>query len=184
MSRDTETYSPALSAPSKRSFCKILSTYGLIQRPPTQDSIKRLMTDTLTVAARSERMSRIRSKNTKPEMLVRRLIHAMGYRYRLHGRDLPGAPDVVFAGIRKAILVHSCFWHRHPDSQCRLARLPKSRVDFWEDKLNGNRRRDEANEARLCAMGWDVLVIWECIIKSNVYQKIKIADFLELKVEA
>lgn len=118
--------------------------------------------DTLTEAERSARMSRVRGKDTKPEMLVRRLLHGMGYRYRLHARDIPGAPDVVFRGRRKAIYVHGCFWHRHPDPDCKLARLPKSRREFWVPKLEGNRRRDLENQQRLIDMGWDYLLVWEC----------------------
>jgi len=136
------------------------------------------MADTLTVVERSRRMSRIRGKNTKPELVVRRLVHAMGYRYRLHRRDLPGVPDIVFIRRRKVIFVHGCFWHRHPDSDCRLARLPKSRLDFWREKLEDNRRRDKRNEARLRAIGWGVLTVWECQIKNKTSLKIKIADFL------
>lgn len=85
------------------------------------------MTDTLTPTARSERMGRVRGRDTRPEMVVRRMLHAMGYRYRLQARDLPGRPDIVFRGRRKAILVHGCFWHRHPDPACKLARLPRTR---------------------------------------------------------
>jgi DNA mismatch endonuclease (patch repair protein) len=116
--------------------------------------------DTLSPDERSERMSRIRAKDTYPEMFVRRLIHSMGYRYRLHQRDLPGVPDLVFASRRKVIFVHGCFWHRH--SRCKLARLPKSRREFWVPKLEGNRKRDRKNQRRLQAMGWDVMVVWEC----------------------
>lgn len=120
------------------------------------------MADTLTPLARSERMGRVRGRDTKPEMAVRRLLHAMGYRYRLQARDLPGRPDIVFRGRRKAIFVHGCFWHRHPEPACKLARLPKSRLDFWAPKLEGNRARDIANIGRLEAMGWEVLLVWEC----------------------
>lgn len=137
------------------------------------------MVDTLTPAERSERMGRVRSKDTKPEMKVRRLVHGMGYRYRLHRRDLPGCPDLVFPRLRKAIFVHGCFWHRHPDPECKLARLPKSRLDFWWPKLEGNRRRDEANQAALLALGWRFLVIWECETKKTQYLVIKIKNFLE-----
>ena len=136
------------------------------------------MPDTLTTAERSKRMSLIRGKDTKPELVVRRLIHALGYRYRLHRRDLPGAPDIVFGRLRKVIFVHGCFWHRHPDSRCRLARLPKSRVEFWRDKLEGNRRRDEDNETRLQTSGWSVLIIWECQIKDAESLKMRITDYL------
>lgn len=112
-------------------------------------------------------MSGIRGKNTQPEMLVRRLLHAMGYRYRLHARELPGKPDIVFRKRHIAIFVHGCFWHRHPDPECRLSRMPKSRVDFWQPKLEGNRARDEANVAALEAMGWKVLLVWECQLRDR-----------------
>jgi DNA mismatch endonuclease (patch repair protein) len=118
--------------------------------------------DTLAPKERSERMSRVRGKDTKPELIVRRLLHGLGYRYRLHARDLPGKPDIVFRGRSKAIYVHGCFWHRHPDPACKLARLPKTRQDFWVPKLEGNRQRDIENQRRLTEMGWEVLVVWEC----------------------
>ena len=107
-------------------------------------------------------MSLVRGRDSKPEILVRRLTHALGYRYRLHRPDLPGRPDLVFGPRRKVIFVHGCFWHRHPDPACKLARLPKSRQDFWRPKLEGNRARDERINGALSAMGWNVLEIWEC----------------------
>lgn len=125
------------------------------------------MADIVDPQTRSRMMSGIRGKNTQPEMLVRRLLHAMGYRYRLHARELPGKPDIVFRRRRIAIFVHGCFWHRHPDPECRLARMPKSRVDFWQPKLEGNRMRDEANVAALEAMGWKVLLVWECQLRDR-----------------
>ena len=112
--------------------------------------------------ARSAQMARVRGKDTKPEMVVRRLVHAMGYRYRLHRKDLPGKPDLVFPRLRKIIQVHGCFWHQHPDPACRRARIPKSRREFWGPKLEGNARRDIENERALRELGWDVLVVWEC----------------------
>lgn len=118
--------------------------------------------DTLTPKERSKRMSLVRGRDTKPEMRVRRLVHSLGYRYRLHRRDLPGSPDLVFGPRRKVIFVHGCFWHRHPAPSCKLARLPKSRQEFWLPKLEGNRARDERINAALTAMGWTVLEIWEC----------------------
>lgn len=107
-------------------------------------------------------MARIRSKDTKPEMRVRRLVHGMGYRYRLHAKDLPGRPDLVFRPRRKAIFVHGCFWHRHEG--CSRNRSPKSpeRRDYWRMKLNGNVQRDRRNIDALKRMGWRSLVIWEC----------------------
>ena len=107
-------------------------------------------------------MSRVRAKDSKPEMVVRRMVHGMGFRYRLHRRGLPGTPDLVFGPKRKVIFVHGCFWHRHPDPACRLARMPKSRQEFWVPKLEGNRQRDQRNIAALAAAGWDSLVVWEC----------------------
>lgn len=125
------------------------------------------MADIVDPQTRSRMMSGIRGKNTQPEMLVRRLLHAMGYRYRLHARELPGKPDIVFRKRHIAIFVHGCFWHRHPDPECRLSRMPKSRVDFWQPKLEGNRARDEANVAALEAMGWKVLLVWECQLRDR-----------------
>ncbi len=107
-------------------------------------------------------MSLIRGRDTKPEMRVRRLVHALGYRYRLHRRNLPGRPDLVFGPRRKVIFVHGCFWHRHQSPLCKLARLPKSRQDFWLPKLEANQMRDERNKGKLINLGWDVLEIWEC----------------------
>ena len=123
-------------------------------------------------------MSLVRGRDTKPEMRVRRLIHSLGYRYRLHRRDLPGKPDLVFGPRRKAIFVHGCFWHRHPDPACKLARLPKSRRDFWLPKLEGNRARDERNNAALTEMGWDVLEVWECETSDEELLAKKIREFL------
>lgn len=126
--------------------------------------------DTLSPLERSERMARVRSKDTKPEMRVRRLLHALGYRYRLHDRKLPGHPDLVFKGRRKVIFVHGCFWHRHDG--CGLARLPKSRLDFWLPKLEGNRLRDARKLEELDQLGWTSLVIWECELKDmNLLEK-------------
>ena len=98
-------------------------------------------------------MGRVRGRDTKPELVVRRLLHGMGYRYRLQARDLPGRPDIVFRKRRRAIFAHGCFWHRHADPACRLARLPKSRLDFWLPKLEGNAKRDAATVERLGAIG-------------------------------
>ena len=118
--------------------------------------------DTLTQAQRSAVMSRVRSKDSRPEMFVRRLVFSLGYRYRLHVSGIPGRPDLVFSGRRKVIFVHGCFWHRHAD--CALARLPKSRLEFWLPKLDANRLRDQENVRSLRRDGWAVLTIWECEI--------------------
>jgi DNA mismatch endonuclease (patch repair protein) len=116
--------------------------------------------DNLSPAERSEIMARVHSRDTKPEVRVRKIIYALGYRYRLHVRSLPGHPDIVFRKLRKVIFVHGCFWHRHPN--CALARLPKSRSDFWFPKLEGNRARDGKNRMDLMRQGWKVMTIWEC----------------------
>lgn len=120
------------------------------------------MADTLSREQRSSIMSRIRSKDTGPELAVRTLVHRMGYRFRIHRRDLPGSPDLVFPSRRKVIFVHGCFWHRH--RKCVLSRIPKSRVDFWTAKLNANAERDIANIQTLGRADWKVLVVWECQI--------------------
>mgnify|MGYP006429290689 CR=1 FL=1 len=122
-------------------------------------------------------MSRVRGKNTKPEMFVRRLTHGMGYRYRLHRGDLPGKPDLVFPSRKKVIFVHGCFWHRHPG--CPLARLPKSKQAFWQTKLEGNRQRDLRDQALLRELGWGVLVVWECMLKDVEALKDRIRSFLD-----
>jgi DNA mismatch endonuclease (patch repair protein) len=115
-------------------------------------------------------MAKVKSKGTKPEMVVRRILFSMGYRYRLHDRSLPGSPDIIFKGKKKAIFVHGCFWHRHDG--CPLARLPKSRLDFWIPKLEGNRERDTRTLHQLKSQGWEVLVIWECELKDlNLLEK-------------
>lgn len=137
------------------------------------------MPDTLTIAERSARMARIRHRDTKPEMLVRRLIHSMGYRYRLGGAGLPGRPDLVFPSRRAAILVHGCFWHRHADPGCKLARLPKSRLDFWLPKLEANRIRDAKNEGDLTGLGWRILVVWECELKDRERLTVRLREFLD-----
>ena len=115
--------------------------------------------DTRTEEQRRRNMQAVKSRDTGPEMIVRRLLHSLGYRYRLHRKDLPGKPDVAFVSRRKAIFVHGCFWHGH---SCPKGRLPKSHLDYWKPKLNGNRERDRQKEEELRSMGWSVLVIWQC----------------------
>jgi DNA mismatch endonuclease, patch repair protein len=116
--------------------------------------------DKLDAQRRSENMRRIKSKNTKPEVLLRSLLYGQGYRFRIHRKDLPGKPDLVFAGRRKVIFVHGCFWHQHPG--CREGRLPGTRQEYWQPKLGRNVERDTHHRQQLNEMGWDVLVIWEC----------------------
>src|SRR4028119_2067238 len=110
-------------------------------------------------------MSKVRSRDSRAELLVRRLVHSMGYRYRLHDRSLPGTPDLVLRRHKKLIFVHGCFWHRHSDEACKLARLPKSRLDSWEPKLQGNRDRDIRNQVALERLGWHFLIVWECELR-------------------
>jgi len=107
-------------------------------------------------------MALVPRKDTKPELCVRRFLHAAGLRYRLHDKRLPGCPDLVFRSRRAVVFVHGCFWHRHSDPACKLARLPKSRLDFWLPKLEGNAERDRRNVTALEMAGWRVFVVWEC----------------------
>lgn len=135
------------------------------------------MTDTMSPDERSRRMSLVRSVDTKPEMAVRRLVHGMGYRYRLHCRDLPGKPDLVFRSRRAVVFVHGCFWHRH--NGCPLARLPKSKIEFWAAKLEGNRKRDTRKIAELEEAGWRVFVVWECELKDKGLLGERLRQFLD-----
>lgn len=118
------------------------------------------MVDRLTPEHRSYLMSRVRGKDTTPEMRVRRLAHALGFRFRLHRRDLPGKPDLVFPRYGKIVFVHGCFWHRHKG--CRLATHSKTRTEFWEAKFERNVERDRRVQAELRGLGWEVLIVWEC----------------------
>lgn len=120
-------------------------------------------------------MSRIRQTDTKPEMRVRRLVHGMGFRYRLHVKSLPGHPDLVFRSRRKVIFVHGCFWHQHG---CRQYRMPRTKREFWEPKLASNVERDKVALTRLEHDGWGVLVIWECQMKDMDQLKLRVAEFL------
>lgn len=120
--------------------------------------------DVLTPEQRSRCMAAIRGKNTGPELIVRRVLSAMDYRYRLQGRGLPGRPDLVFASRRSVVFVHGCFWHRHA---CRFGRVtPRTRGAFWQTKLGGNRERDKRNIRALRRQGWRVLVVWECQLRA------------------
>lgn len=132
--------------------------------------------DTIDPKRRSENMRQIKSRDTKPELLVRRVAHSLGYRFRLHRRDLPGCPDLVFVSRRKIILVHGCFWHQHLG--CRGGRLPRSRRTYWGRKLLGNTLRDEATVKGLRKLGWGVLVIWECETQDEPRMKRRIKRFL------
>lgn len=130
------------------------------------------MTDIVDRERRSENMSRIKGRDTAPELAVRRLAHGLGLRFRLHRKDLPGCPDLVFPKHRLAVFVHGCFWHRHDG--CRYAYTPKSRVAFWTNKFAGNVARDQRNEEALRNLGWQVLVLWECETRNekNIRQRL------------
>jgi DNA mismatch endonuclease (patch repair protein) len=116
--------------------------------------------DTLTPIQRSRLMGKVRRKDTKPELIVRRLVHSLGYRYRLHAGDLPGRPDLVFVCRHKVLFVHGCYWHRH--SRCRKATTPTTNREFWSTKFAANKARDRRDCRRLRRAGWNVVVVWEC----------------------
>lgn len=123
------------------------------------------MSDTLSQTQRSYNMSRICGKNTKPEILVRKGLHARGFRFRLHNKKLPGSPDIVLPNYGVAIMVNGCFWHGHKG--CRYATKPKTNIEFWETKIVRNRHRDEVTKAHLEALGWTVMTIWECELRNS-----------------
>ena len=133
------------------------------------------MTDRVQPAVRSRIMSRIQRKDTKPEMIVRRLVHRLGYRYRLHRQDLPGSPDLVFPGRRKIIFVHGCFWHQH---NCARGSHPSSNLDYWSPKLERNTERDRKNISDLTKAGWSILIVWECETKALENLALRIKEFL------
>ncbi|WP_263498565.1 very short patch repair endonuclease [Mesorhizobium sp. ESP7-2] len=150
----------------------------MIVRKPRSRRAATDIVDHLTPERRSALMSKIRGKNTAPELRVRRTVHALGYRFRLHRRDLPGSPDLVFPGRRKIIMVHGCFWHRHPG--CSKIAHPKSRISYWADKFARNIERDKMVQQALLQAGWEVLVIWECQTqpKDRLSLALKLAEFL------
>lgn len=132
--------------------------------------------DSISPQKRSENMARIRSKDSKPELIVRSIIYSLGIRYRLHSTDLPGKPDIVVRKQKKAVFVHGCFWHQH--SKCRDGRLPKSRQEYWTEKLENNIKRDQRVQLSLIEMGWSYIVIWECQTKSRCEIRENIKEFL------
>lgn len=123
------------------------------------------MADVVSAKTRSRMMAGIKSKNTRPEMLVRKALFAEGYRFRLHRKDLPGTPDVVVPGRRLAVFVNGCFWHRH--TGCGLAKLPATRPEFWREKLERNKARDLQAVSELAGLGWRVLIVWECFVRQQ-----------------
>lgn len=137
--------------------------------------------DNLTPSRRSDNMGRIKSKDTSPEMTVRKLVHGMGYRYRLHVQNLPGKPDLVFPRLKKIIDVRGCFWHQHKG--CIDSHIPRSRVEYWRPKLRGNVSRDRKNERTLLALGWRILVVWACETEGPSLRRLadRLSDFLTFK---
>lgn len=133
------------------------------------------MADTMTPEQRHRCMAAVKGTDTRPEMLVRRYLHARGFRYGLHNRKLPGSPDLVFRSIRTVVFVNGCFWHGHEN--CKYHRIPKSNSAFWSNKINRNRERDATVQATLEAKGWNVIIIWECDLK-NKDRREKILDEL------
>lgn len=132
--------------------------------------------DRLSPERRSWLMSRVRSKNTGPELILRSILHGLGYRFRLHGQQLPGKPDIVFSKRKKVIFVHGCFWHGH--AECRFGRLPKSNVALWKSKIERNKVRDKKVVAALTAAGWTPMVVWQCELKELPTLEKRIASFL------
>ncbi|WP_126454370.1 very short patch repair endonuclease [Sulfuriflexus mobilis] len=137
------------------------------------------MADKLSPQRRSEVMSAVKGKNTTPELRVRRVLHAMGYRFRLHRKDLPGKPDIVLPKYKLCIFVHGCFWHQH--SGCKRATMPASNKAFWKKKLTGNFERDKKNTADLKSLGWQVCIIWECETKQQEVLEKALSNCLALK---
>ncbi|MCB1440667.1 MAG: DNA mismatch endonuclease Vsr [Nitratireductor sp.] len=138
------------------------------------------MVDKISPSKRSLNMSAIKSTGMKPEMLVRSMVHRMGYRFRLHSKDLPGKPDLVFRSRKKVIFVHGCFWHQHRKVECLDGRQPKSNTNYWAKKLARNVERDASNKMELLALGWKVLVLWECeVLGANIALERRIRQFLE-----
>lgn len=135
------------------------------------------MVDTISAQHRSAVMARIRSKDTSPELMVRRIAYAMGFRYRLHVATLPGKPDLVFRRLRKIVQVHGCFWHQHEG--CGDSHIPKSSVEYWKPKLTRNVDRDVENLKRLKALGWRVLIVWDCELRNVRIVTKRIRKFLE-----
>lgn len=132
--------------------------------------------DRISASRRSENMRRIRSRDTAPEILIRRLVYALGYRFRLHREDLPGKPDLTFPRLRKVIFVHGCFWHQHDG--CVESRIPKSNRSYWVPKLARNKKRDEENRRALRRLGWRSLIIWECQVSKPEQLTQRICRFL------
>jgi DNA mismatch endonuclease (patch repair protein) len=127
------------------------------------------MADSLTKVQRSKNMASIRSKDTKPELTVRRFLYSNGYRYRLHSKDLPGKPDIVLKKYKAAIFVNGCYWHRH--TNCKYCYTPKTNTEFWQEKFSKNVLRDKNNYFKLNELGWKVIIVWECDVLNGSFKK-------------
>jgi DNA mismatch endonuclease (patch repair protein) len=138
------------------------------------------MADTRTWEQRRRIMQSVGTRNTGPELVVRQMIHSLGFKYRLHSKDLPGSPDVVLRSRKKAIFVHGCFWHGHG---CPKGKAPKSKLEYWLPKLNANKERDAAKTGELEALGWSVLTLWQCELKDLDGLKSRILEFLDVDGE-
>ncbi|MBI5521357.1 MAG: DNA mismatch endonuclease Vsr [Desulfarculus sp.] len=135
--------------------------------------------DKVSPETRSRNMRRIKSTGMRPEVFVRKLVYALGFRYRLHVTKLPGRPDLVFSSRKKIIFVHGCFWHQHEDPQCRISHRPRSNLDYWAPKLTRTKTRDLNNLEKLSEMGWSSLVVWECQLKDTAKLASVITGFLK-----
>jgi len=129
------------------------------------------MTDVVDVATRRRMMSGIRGKDTQPELLIRRGLYQLGFRYRLHQQNLPGCPDLVFHSFRAVVLIHGCFWHGH---SCHLFKLPSTRTEFWQNKIESNKKRDHSTTIKLIEDGWRILIVWECSLKGRARRPLDI----------
>lgn len=147
--------------------------------PPEMDAQKESSASTYEHVAPQtrRRMLAVRRRDTAPELLVRHILHAMGYRFRLHRKNLPGSPDIVLPRHRKIVFVHGCFWHGH--NECKRATRPVNNADTWAAKIEGNRRRDQRNLDALRALGWDVLVVWECELRDATFLEKRLRTFLQ-----
>jgi DNA mismatch endonuclease (patch repair protein) len=154
------------------------NSYILVKLWPLCFTRIEIIVDRITTQRRSANMSKIKSKGMKPEMLVRSLAHGMGYRYRLHRKDLPGKPDLVFPRLRKAIFVHGCFWHQHSIENCRRSHIPRSNREYWQPKLDRNIARDKFALLELTRLGWETLVLWECELKNAEQLEARVKEFL------
>ncbi|MBB5393925.1 MULTISPECIES: very short patch repair endonuclease [unclassified Herbaspirillum] len=133
------------------------------------------MVDTRTIEQRRRIMQSVRIKDTGPEIIVRKIIYGLGYRYRLHRKDLPGRPDICFPGKKKVIFVHGCFWHGH---LCKKGQLPKSKLEYWQPKINANKSRDAKNVDLLEQQGWKILILWQCELYETETLLLRLEEFL------